>query len=87
MSALPLGYCQQCGRDEMNLGACYHCPTCGEQVEMDNCDGEIIDGPTVGYLGTTQGFKCESCMEWTHTACGDEKQSLCSPCFADFGVV
>lgn len=73
------GVCAHCAP---YLNVCDHvCPTCGKPVDMDNCDGEVVDGRMVGYEGSTQGEQCrEGCYVWFHTACGDTKNQLCKPC-------
>ena len=75
------GVCYDCSPFRVT---CEHvCPTCGDAVDMDNCDGEAIDGRMVGYEGTTQGFKCANgCFFWAHNACGDPKQQLCRVCLS-----
>lgn len=81
MAVGAMGYCETCKHDVMN-GHCsgYHCVLCAKEIDMDNCDGEVIDGRTVGYLGSSSATQCESCCEWFCNTCGDPKQELCKPC-------
>lgn len=57
------------------------CPTCGKDIEMDNCDQDLNNaGRVVFYLGTTHGFKCRWCDKFCHTDCGDNEREYCKPC-------
>jgi hypothetical protein len=56
------------------------CVGCGKMLPMDNCDGDVRNGVTYGYLGSSEGFKCEGCDEWSHFACGNRTERRCVAC-------